>query len=134
MMSPSTPSSASSSPTRRNDSADTLREGLDREAGRRPTETDPTQKLDDAPVSSADSKEEMDVEKSAADMQDAAVADADPANTFPEGGLRAYMTVVGGSLALFTTFGLSNCFGAFQAEFERVSASRRRTPPSSWAR
>ncbi|KAK4701861.1 hypothetical protein P7C70_g4363, partial [Phenoliferia sp. Uapishka_3] len=46
-----------------------------------------------------------------------------PASEVPEGGARAYLTVVGGSIALFTTFGLNNSFGVFQAEFEKTEST-----------
>ncbi|GAA6035670.1 hypothetical protein JCM8097_004962 [Rhodosporidiobolus ruineniae] len=48
---------------------------------------------------------------------------------FPNGGRRAYLTTVGGVLVLFSCFGLSNSYAAFQAEFQNNLLSTY--PPSS---
>lgn len=39
---------------------------------------------------------------------------------FPNGGRQAYLTTAGGVLVLFSTFGLSNSYAAFQAEWTNV--------------
>ena len=38
----------------------------------------------------------------------------------PEGGIRAWMAVLGASIALFVSFGWVNCMALFQAEYERL--------------
>ncbi|KAL8292719.1 hypothetical protein RQP46_001331 [Phenoliferia psychrophenolica] len=91
----------------------------------------------------AEHKEALfDVEKGAMGIDDASqgsdgvkafvVDDAPDPDVFPEGGTRANLTVFGGALALFTTFGLSNSFGAFQAEFQRNQLSEYSPSTISW--
>ncbi|KAH9891929.1 MFS general substrate transporter [Cubamyces lactineus] len=51
--------------------------------------------------------------------------------TYPDGGLRAWLTVLGAFLALFCTFGQLNSFGTFQAWYSVHEL--RDTPPSTIA-
>ena len=51
--------------------------------------------------------------------------------THPDGGLRAWLTVLGAFLALFCTFGQLNSFGTFQAWYSEHQL--RDTPPSTIA-
>lgn len=39
-------------------------------------------------------------------------------DTFPEGGLRAWLTVAGASACLFVSFGWVNCVGIFQDYYQ----------------
>ncbi|KAM0749521.1 MFS general substrate transporter [Meredithblackwellia eburnea MCA 4105] len=52
--------------------------------------------------------------------------------SYPDGGLQAWMVVAGGTLIQFSTFGMSNSFGAFQAQYKAGLLAHR--PPSdiSW--
>lgn len=54
---------------------------------------------------------------------EAVLAPAPPA--YPEGGLRAYCAVAGGTLVLISTFGLSNSFGVFLQEYQKVRRAVR---------
>lgn len=40
-----------------------------------------------------------------------------PEDSFPEGGLRAWLVAAGTACVLFATLGYSNCFGIFQAYY-----------------
>lgn len=40
-----------------------------------------------------------------------------PEDTFPEGGLRAWLVAAGTACVLFATLGYSNCFGIFQSYY-----------------
>ncbi|KAF9466018.1 MFS general substrate transporter [Collybia nuda] len=55
-----------------------------------------------------------------------------PAITFPEGGLRGWLTVLGGALVLMCTFGNVQSFGVYQDYYTRVHLKNH--PPSeiSW--
>lgn len=43
--------------------------------------------------------------------------EAKPEDTYPEGGLRAWLVAAGTACVLFSTLGYSNCFGIFQAYY-----------------
>ncbi|KAI0273311.1 major facilitator superfamily domain-containing protein [Gloeopeniophorella convolvens] len=51
---------------------------------------------------------------------------------FPEGGLKAWLTVVGGSAAIFCTFGAVQSFGIYQDYYTRVSLSEHSPSQISW--
>ncbi|KAL4247928.1 Proton-linked Monocarboxylate Transporter [Abortiporus biennis] len=53
-------------------------------------------------------------------------------NTFPEGGLRAWMTVLGAFLALLCTFGQLNSFGTFQTWYEEHQLQHLSPSTISW--
>lgn len=57
---------------------------------------------------------------------------ATPVTTFPEGGLTGWLTVLGGFMVLFTTFGAVQSFGVYQDYYTRISLNEH--PPSdvSW--
>ncbi|KAJ5505618.1 Major facilitator superfamily domain general substrate transporter [Penicillium expansum] len=50
----------------------------------------------------------------------------------PEGGLQAWMTVAGASVALFVSFGWVNCIGLFQAEYETNQLKDYSSSDVSW--
>jgi len=52
--------------------------------------------------------------------------------TFPEGGLKGWLTVLGGSLVLFCTFGMVQSFGVFQDYYTRISLTDRTASEISW--
>lgn len=52
--------------------------------------------------------------------------------TFPDGGLEAWLVVLGGWLALFCTFGLVNCFGVFQTHYETNQLAHKSSSDISW--
>ncbi|KAM5543470.1 hypothetical protein V8D89_002721 [Ganoderma adspersum] len=47
-------------------------------------------------------------------------ADADAEDDYPDGGLRAWLVVLGGSLGLCATFGFVNAWGIFQVYYQEV--------------
>ncbi|KAL4262826.1 Proton-linked Monocarboxylate Transporter [Pleurotus pulmonarius] len=53
-------------------------------------------------------------------------------DTFQEGGMAGWMTVLGASLALFSTFGAALSFGVFQDYYTRVSLSEHSPSTISW--
>lgn len=59
-------------------------------------------------------------------------AASNPADEFPEGGRDAWMTVFGGWLALFCTFGLINCVGVFQNYYTTVYLADYEISTISW--
>ncbi|KAJ3509211.1 hypothetical protein NLJ89_g5344 [Agrocybe chaxingu] len=72
--------------------------------------------------SSASSKENVDtVDKSHGD--DTGPPDAVQIPDFPEGGWRAWLTVMGGSMVTFCTFGVVQSFGVYQDYYTRVALS-----------
>ncbi|KAM0752225.1 MFS general substrate transporter [Meredithblackwellia eburnea MCA 4105] len=91
--------------------------------GRRPTEDDKGLVLN--------KEQDMGV-----DLEDAQVKEAssDPTDidVFPEGGLQAYLTVAGGSIALLTSFGLSNSWGVFQDHLKLAELSHYSPSAISW--
>ncbi|KAK9371160.1 monocarboxylate permease-like protein [Lipomyces kononenkoae] len=50
----------------------------------------------------------------------------------PEGGTKAYLSLLGGSLGLFISFGWANCIGLFQAEYESNQLSNYSSSAVSW--
>lgn len=58
--------------------------------------------------------------------------EVDKPHIFPEGGLKAYLTVLGAFIALVCTFGQMNAFGTYQAWY--TSHQLHHLPPStiSW--
>ncbi|KAA8649456.1 MCT family MFS transporter [Aspergillus tanneri] len=62
--------------------------------------------------------------------EEALVAPADPGP--PDGGLRAWLVVVGGFLTYFVTFGLLNSFGTFQAYYGEHILRDRSESEISW--
>ncbi|KAM0755466.1 MFS general substrate transporter [Meredithblackwellia eburnea MCA 4105] len=73
----------------------------------------------------------MSSEKEDKDMSVDAEAPVPPEEDFPEGGLRAYLAVLGAHLTLMATFGLCTAYGTFQSYYKNQLASY---PPStiSW--
>ncbi|KAI1080357.1 MFS general substrate transporter [Whalleya microplaca] len=74
-----------------------------------------------------------------ADMEKGGLAQAPPPGPpgfnpadFPDGGLEAWLVVVGGFLALFSTFGLINCVGVFLEYYVTNSLSTYSTSTVSW--
>ncbi|PPQ88170.1 hypothetical protein CVT25_005135 [Psilocybe cyanescens] len=53
------------------------------------------------------------------------VSDTMQAPSFPEGGLRAWLTVIGGTMVTFCTFGVVQSFGVYQDYYSRTSLSER---------
>ncbi|KAF4585078.1 hypothetical protein EYR40_001914 [Pleurotus pulmonarius] len=52
--------------------------------------------------------------------------------TFPEGGLQAWLTVIGGSMVLFCTFGVVQSFGVYQDYYTRVFLNEHTPSEISW--
>ncbi|TBU44847.1 major facilitator superfamily domain-containing protein [Dichomitus squalens] len=52
--------------------------------------------------------------------------------SFPEGGLRAWLTVLGGSMVVMCTFGIVQSFGVFQDYYTRVSLEEHSPSQISW--
>lgn len=50
----------------------------------------------------------------------------------PEGGTKAYLSLLGGSLGLFISFGWVNCIGLFQAEYETNQLKTYSSSEVSW--
>ncbi|GAA5826550.1 hypothetical protein JCM3770_007373 [Rhodotorula araucariae] len=50
----------------------------------------------------------------------------------PDGGLRAWLNVLGGFLVLFSSFGVLNAMGAFQAYYEHVLFPNRSSSDIAW--
>ncbi|XP_006456029.1 hypothetical protein AGABI2DRAFT_77443 [Agaricus bisporus var. bisporus H97] len=55
-----------------------------------------------------------------------------PPITFPEGGTRAWLTVLGGSISVFCTFGVVQSFGVYQDYYTRVLLSEHSPSEISW--
>ncbi|KAJ3521277.1 hypothetical protein NM688_g9036 [Phlebia brevispora] len=55
-----------------------------------------------------------------------------PAADFPEGGLAGWLTVIGGSMVLFCTFGAVQSFGVYQAYYTTVSLNEHPASDISW--
>ncbi|KAF9009169.1 MFS general substrate transporter [Hymenopellis radicata] len=55
-----------------------------------------------------------------------------PRHTFPDGGLKAYLTVLGASFALFSGFGQMNAFGTFQTHYEQNQLAHLAPFTISW--
>ncbi|EJF55444.1 hypothetical protein DICSQDRAFT_175897 [Dichomitus squalens LYAD-421 SS1] len=53
-------------------------------------------------------------------------------SSFPEGGLRAWLTVLGGSMVVMCTFGIVQSFGVFQDYYTRVSLKEHSPSQISW--
>ncbi|TFK37091.1 major facilitator superfamily domain-containing protein [Crucibulum laeve] len=51
---------------------------------------------------------------------------------FPEGGLRGWLTVIGGALITFCTFGVVQSFGVYQDYYTRVSLNEHTPSQISW--
>ncbi|RPD65718.1 MFS general substrate transporter [Lentinus tigrinus ALCF2SS1-7] len=86
------------------------------------------EKVELEPTSSAQAlgPDEKEVES-----QDIPIPPAAP--TFPEGGLAAWLTVIGGSMVLFCTFGAIQSFGVYQDYYTRVYLAGTSTPSQvSW--
>ncbi|GJN90417.1 hypothetical protein Rhopal_003428-T1 [Rhodotorula paludigena] len=75
--------------------------------------------------------EEKDLEGGAAPVEPATAPPPGPP-PFPNGGKRAYLTTLGGVLVLFTTFGLSNSWAAFQAELSNHQLNDYTASSISW--
>lgn len=56
----------------------------------------------------------------------------DDLNTFPEGGLRAWLVVAGASAALFSTMGYANAFGVYQEYYQSHQLSHETPSAISW--
>ncbi|TFY52943.1 hypothetical protein EVG20_g10333, partial [Dentipellis fragilis] len=76
------------------------------------------------PAEKTRSKSELNVDT------DAVPAPAGP--TFPEGGLRAWLTVAGGSMVVFCTFGAVQSFGVYQDYYTRISLNEHTASEVSW--
>ncbi|KAF7160151.1 hypothetical protein CNMCM5623_005666 [Aspergillus felis] len=57
---------------------------------------------------------------------------APPPASVPDGGLQAWLTVAGASIALFVSFGWVNCIGLFQAEYETKQLKDYSSSDVSW--
>ncbi|GAA5920073.1 hypothetical protein JCM6882_005923 [Rhodosporidiobolus microsporus] len=80
---------------------------------------------------SAEEKDETEPEKGAASaVEEAPSVPAPP--YFPNGGRRAYRTTAGGVLVLFSSFGLSNSYAAFQSHFQTVLLPEYSPSEISW--
>ncbi|KAF8520751.1 MFS general substrate transporter [Hysterangium stoloniferum] len=55
-----------------------------------------------------------------------------PPVAFPEGGMAAWLTVIGGAAVLFCTLGAVQSFGVFQDYYTRVSLTERTPSEVSW--
>ncbi|KAG2016883.1 hypothetical protein GB937_006086 [Aspergillus fischeri] len=55
-----------------------------------------------------------------------------PPASVPDGGLQAWLTVAGASVALFVSFGWVNCIGLFQAEYEANQLKDYSSSDVSW--
>lgn len=55
-----------------------------------------------------------------------------PRHVFPDGGYKAYMTVLGAAFALFSGFGQMNAFGTFQTYYEEHHLSHLSPATISW--
>jgi len=55
-----------------------------------------------------------------------------PAHTFPEGGWRGWLTVIGGSMIVFCSFGAVQSYGAFEDFYARHTLSDRTPSEISW--
>ncbi|GAA5998611.1 uncharacterized protein JCM10292_002823 [Rhodotorula paludigena] len=74
---------------------------------------------------------EKDLEGGAAPVEPSTAPPPGPP-PFPNGGKRAYLTTLGGVLVLFTTFGLSNSWAAFQAELSNHQLNEYTASSISW--
>jgi len=50
----------------------------------------------------------------------------------PEGGTKAYLSVIGAAAAMFASFGWVNCIGIFQAEYETHQLKQYTSSEVSW--
>jgi MFS family permease len=73
------------------------------------------------PISSKENV--VDVEKRDAEVADEGGHEAVQLPSFPEGGLRAWLTVLGGTMVTFCTFGVVQSFGVYQDYYSRTSLS-----------
>lgn len=55
-----------------------------------------------------------------------------PPQEAPEGGTKAYLSLLGGSLGLFISFGWVNCIAVFQAEYETNQLKNYSSSTISW--
>ncbi|KAF3935375.1 hypothetical protein ABW20_dc0100326 [Dactylellina cionopaga] len=69
------------------------------------------------------------VEESAADAEKQA---APPAITFPDGGLQAWLVVLGAAIALFCSFGYVNAFGVYEAYYLSVLLPDKTADDIAW--
>ena len=60
-----------------------------------------------------------------------APAGPDP-NDFPDGGLQAWLVVLGGFCTVFASFGWINCIGIFQAYYEAHQLSEYSSSTVAW--
>lgn len=80
-----------------------------------------------------DKKDVLDVCKVEEDVEaSGGGAGGPPVPSFPDGGVRGYLVVAGGTLVLFSTFGMSNAYGAFQAQYETGLLSHEAPSDISW--
>lgn len=97
---------------------------------RHPT-TDVEPELRDDVTSDTEKNGETSAEETAPPAPAAASSGFDPAD-FPDGGLRAWLVVLGGFCSLFCTFGLVNCVGVFQEHYLRGPLSNYSASTVSW--
>ncbi|GFF95101.1 hypothetical protein IFM53868_07850 [Aspergillus udagawae] len=76
----------------------------------------------------SDARSEKGPEEPAAEAPKA----APPPASVPDGGLQAWLTVAGASVALFVSFGWVNCIGLFQAEYETNQLKDYSSSDVSW--
>ncbi|THG98150.1 hypothetical protein EW026_g4001 [Hermanssonia centrifuga] len=63
---------------------------------------------------------------------DVVVSDSPAAIQYPEGGLRAWLTVLGGFMVMFCTFGAVQAFGVYQDYYTRISLNDHPPSDASW--
>lgn len=76
----------------------------------------------------SDARSEKGPDEPASEVPKAAPSPA----SVPDGGLQAWLTVAGASLALFVSFGWVNCIGLFQAEYETNQLKHYSSSDVSW--
>ncbi|KAF8512199.1 MFS general substrate transporter [Gautieria morchelliformis] len=64
--------------------------------------------------------------------QEANTSSGSPHGAFPEGGWVGWLTVIGGTMVLFSTFGAIQSFGVFQDYYTRVSLDNKTASDVSW--
>lgn len=55
-----------------------------------------------------------------------------PEDEVPEGGTKAWLSLIGASCAMFVSFGWVNCIALFQAEYERNQLKNYNKSTVSW--
>ncbi|KAL0958740.1 hypothetical protein HGRIS_014066 [Hohenbuehelia grisea] len=83
-------------------------------------------------ASPAPGGENGDAEKAHANGTASPQASAPSPPQFPEGGLEAWLTVIGGSMVLFCTFGVVQSFGVYQDYYKRISLTEHTPSDISW--